>query len=106
MIPGYFILLCYYRFFSAIGVQIFLLVILNVSALKVLYAYVFQGNPTSTNPIASIFAWTRGLEHRGNLDGNQDLVKWCQAMEKACVDTVDSGKMTKDLAGCIHGLRK
>lgn len=64
-----------------------------------------KGNPTSTNPIASIFAWTRGLEHRGKLDGNQDLVKWCQALEKACIDTVDSGKMTKDLAGCIYGLK-
>lgn len=64
-----------------------------------------KGNPTSTNPIASIFAWTRGLEHRGKLDGNQDLQKWCQALEKACVDTVDSGKMTKDLAGCIYGLK-
>ena len=65
-----------------------------------------QGNPTSTNPIASIFAWTRGLEHRGKLDGNADLQKWCNALEKACVDTVDSGKMTKDLAGCIYGLKK
>lgn len=65
-----------------------------------------KGKPTSTNPIASIFAWTRGLEHRGKLDGNQDLIKWCQSLEKACVDTVDNGKMTKDLAGCIHGLKK
>ncbi|XP_019621335.1 PREDICTED: isocitrate dehydrogenase [NADP], mitochondrial-like [Branchiostoma belcheri] len=62
-----------------------------------------QGNPTSTNPIASIFAWTRGLEHRGKLDGNQDLVKFCQTLEQACIDTVDSGKMTKDLAGCVYG---
>ena len=65
-----------------------------------------KGNATSTNPIASIFAWTRGLEHRGKLDGNQDLQRWATTMEKACVDTVDSGKMTKDLAGCIHGLKK
>ncbi|ESO85992.1 hypothetical protein LOTGIDRAFT_220933 [Lottia gigantea] len=64
-----------------------------------------KGNQTSTNPIASIYAWTRGLEHRGKLDGNQDLQRWAQLMEKACVDTVDSGKMTKDLAGCIHGLK-
>lgn len=64
-----------------------------------------KGNPTSTNPIASIFAWTRGLEHRGKLDGNQDLVRFAQILEKACVDTVDSGKMTKDLAGCIYGLK-
>jgi len=64
-----------------------------------------KGNPTSTNPVASIFAWTRGLEHRAALDGNPDLAKWCQIMEKACVDTVDNGKMTKDLAGCIYGLK-
>jgi len=64
-----------------------------------------KGNATSTNPIASIFAWTRGLEHRGKLDGNADLQRFAQTMEKACVDTVDSGKMTKDLAGCIHGLK-
>lgn len=64
-----------------------------------------KGNATSTNPIASIFAWTRGLEHRANLDGNKELAKFTHVMEKACVDTVDSGKMTKDLAGCIHGLK-
>nr|XP_002124548.1 isocitrate dehydrogenase [NADP], mitochondrial [Ciona intestinalis] len=64
-----------------------------------------KGNPTSTNPIASIFAWTRGLEHRGKLDGNPDLVKFCQTLEKVCVDTVNNGVMTKDLAGCIHGLK-
>ncbi|XP_067142435.1 isocitrate dehydrogenase [NADP], mitochondrial-like [Centruroides vittatus] len=64
-----------------------------------------KGNPTSTNPIASIFAWTRGLEHRAKLDGNNDLKKFCTSLEKACVDTVESGKMTKDLAGCIHGIK-
>lgn len=64
-----------------------------------------KGNPTSTNPIASIFAWTRGLEHRARLDGNPELERFCHLLEKACVDTVDSGKMTKDLAGCIHGLK-
>jgi len=64
-----------------------------------------KGNPTSTNPIASIFAWTRGLEHRGKLDNNPELQKWCTSLEKACVDTVDGGRMTKDLAGCIHGLK-
>jgi len=64
-----------------------------------------KGNPTSTNPVASIFAWTRGLEHRGNLDGNPDLVKFCHQLEKVCVDTIDNGIMTKDLAGCIHGLK-
>lgn len=61
------------------------------------------GKPTSTNPIASIFAWTRGLEHRGNLDGNKDLVKFCQTLERVCIETVESGKMTKDLAVIIHG---
>jgi isocitrate dehydrogenase len=64
-----------------------------------------KGKATSTNPVASIFAWTRGLEHRATLDGNADLARYCQVMEKACVDTVDSGKMTKDLAGCIYGLK-
>ncbi|CAH2274203.1 Isocitrate dehydrogenase [NADP], mitochondrial [Pelobates cultripes] len=62
-----------------------------------------KGRPTSTNPIASIFAWTRGLEHRGKLDGNPDLIKFSQTLEKVCVETVESGVMTKDLAGCIHG---
>jgi isocitrate dehydrogenase len=61
------------------------------------------GKPTSTNPIASIFAWTRGLEFRGKLDGNAELVNFCQTLEKVCVATVESGKMTKDLAVCIHG---
>jgi isocitrate dehydrogenase len=61
------------------------------------------GKPTSTNPIASIFAWTRGLEFRGKLDGNQELIDFCQALEQVCVETVESGKMTKDLAVCIHG---
>ena len=57
---------------------------------------------TSTNPIASIFAWTRGLEHRGKLDGNQELIDFCHTLEKVCIDTVESGKMTKDLALLIH----
>lgn len=61
------------------------------------------GKPTSTNPIASIFAWTRGLEFRGKLDGNQELIDFCHALEQVCVETVESGKMTKDLAVCIHG---
>jgi len=61
------------------------------------------GKPTSTNPIASIFAWTRGLEFRGKLDGNAELINFCQTLEKVCVETVESGKMTKDLAVCIHG---
>jgi isocitrate dehydrogenase len=61
------------------------------------------GKPTSTNPIASIFAWTRGLEFRGKLDGNQPLIDFCQTLERVCVETVESGKMTKDLAICVHG---
>ena len=61
------------------------------------------GKPTSTNPIASIFAWTRGLEFRGKLDNNKELINFCHALEKVCVETVESGKMTKDLAVCIHG---
>ena len=62
-----------------------------------------KGKPTSTNPIASIFAWTRGLEFRGMLDNNQALINFCHALEAVCVETVESGKMTKDLAVCIHG---
>ena len=61
------------------------------------------GKPTSTNPIASIFAGTRGLEFRGQLDNNKELINFCHALEKVCVETVESGKMTKDLAVCIHG---
>lgn len=61
------------------------------------------GKPTSTNPIASIFAWTRGLEFRGKLDNNQELINFAQALEQVCIETVESGKMTKDLAVCIHG---
>ncbi len=62
-----------------------------------------QGKPTSTNPIASIFAWTRGLEHRGNLDGNAALVNFAKTLEKVCIETVEAGFMTKDLAVCIYG---
>ena len=62
-----------------------------------------QGKPTSTNPIASIYAWTRGLEFRGKLDGNQQLIDFAEAIEKTCVETVESGKMTKDLAMLIYG---
>ena len=62
-----------------------------------------KGNPTSTNPIASIFAWTRGLEFRGILDNNQELIRFSKALEEVCVETVESGKMTKDLAVCVHG---
>lgn len=62
-----------------------------------------QGKPTSTNPIASIFAWTRGLEHRAKLDNNPDLAIFAKTLEKVCIETVESGKMTKDLAVCVYG---
>lgn len=64
-----------------------------------------KGNPTSTNPVASIFAWTRGLAHRGLLDSNNNLIHFAQTLEKACIDVVESGQMTKDLAICIYGLK-
>ena len=57
-----------------------------------------QGKETSTNPIASIFAWTRGLAHRGKLDGNEELINFSQSLEAVCIDAVESGHMTKDLA--------
>jgi isocitrate dehydrogenase len=57
-----------------------------------------QGKETSTNPIASIFAWTRGLAHRGKLDNNEDLIKFSLTLEKVCIDCVENGSMTKDLA--------
>ena len=60
------------------------------------------GKETSTNPIASIFAWTRGLSHRGKLDGNQELIKFAESLEKVCIETVESGSMTKDLAILIN----
>ncbi len=62
-----------------------------------------KGRPTSTNPIASIFAWTRGLAFRGKLDNNQALIDFSLALEAVCIETVESGKMTKDLAVCIYG---
>ena len=62
-----------------------------------------KGKPTSTNPIASIFAWTRGLAFRGKLDDNQALIDFANALEAVCIETVEEGKMTKDLAVCIHG---
>ncbi|MCF8363219.1 MAG: isocitrate dehydrogenase (NADP(+)) [Prolixibacteraceae bacterium] len=62
-----------------------------------------QGKPTSTNPIASIFAWTRGLAFRGKLDNTPELTEFAEKLEKVCVETVESGKMTKDLALIIHG---
>ena len=57
-----------------------------------------QGKETSTNPIASIFAWTRGLAHRGKLDGNDELINFSKTLEKVCIDCVENGSMTKDLA--------
>ncbi len=57
-----------------------------------------QGKATSTNPIASIFAWTRGLSHRGKLDGTPEVTRFAETLEQVCVETVESGKMTKDLA--------
>lgn len=63
-----------------------------------------QGKPTSTNPVASIYAWTRGLAHRAKLDGTPELERFALALEEACVECIDSGKMTKDLVICIHGL--
>jgi len=62
-----------------------------------------KGQKTSTNPIASIFAWTRGLAFRGNLDNNQALIHFCNKLETACIKTVESGVMTKDLSLAIHG---
>ena len=61
-----------------------------------------QGKPTSTNPIASIYAWTRGLQYRGKMDGTPDVVNFALALEKVCVDTVEAGRMTKDLATLIR----
>jgi isocitrate dehydrogenase len=65
-----------------------------------------KGKETSTNPIASIFAWTRGLAHRGKLDGNEELINFANILEKTCVDTVESGEMTKDLAVLISREQK
>lgn len=62
-----------------------------------------QGKETSTNPIASIFAWTRGLMHRGRLDGNQPLIDFCEKLEQVCIETVEGGEMTKDLALLVYG---
>lgn len=62
-----------------------------------------QGKETSTNPIASIFAWTQGLMHRGKIDGNQPLIDFCEKLEQVCVETVEAGAMTKDLAILVYG---
>ena len=61
------------------------------------------GKKTSTNPIASIFAWSQGLLHRGKLDRNQYLINWANTLEKVCISTVEQGNMTRDLALCVHG---
>ena len=62
-----------------------------------------QGKPTSTNPVASIFAWTTGLKQRGKLDGTPDVVRFAETLERVCVETIEGGEMTKDLAVAIHG---
>merc|ERR1711962_93108 len=68
------------------------------------YRFHQQGKETSTNPIASIFAWTRGLLHRGKLDNNEKLTKFAEALEQTCTETIEAGFMTKDLAICIKGM--
>ncbi|HEY8465540.1 MAG TPA: NADP-dependent isocitrate dehydrogenase [Solirubrobacterales bacterium] len=65
-----------------------------------------QGKPTSTNPIASIFAWTRGLAARGRMDGTPEVTQFAETLERVCVETVESGKMTKDLALLVGGDQK
>ena len=65
-----------------------------------------KGEATSTNPIASIFAWTRGLSYRGKMDDNQPLINFAATLEKVCVDTVESGHMTKDLAMLVSDNQK
>jgi len=67
------------------------------------YRFYQQGKETSTNPIASIYAWTRGLLHRAKLDNNEKLKRFCEILEETCVSTIESGFMTKDLAICIKG---
>ncbi|KAI1280902.1 Isocitrate dehydrogenase [NADP] cytoplasmic [Halotydeus destructor] len=70
------------------------------------YRFHQQGKETSTNPIASIFAWTRGFLHRAKLDDNKELERFAKSLEKVCVDTIEAGAMTKDLAICIKGMDK
>src|SRR5690606_5572323 len=62
-----------------------------------------KGEATSTNPIASIFAWTQALSYRGKFDDNQDLIAFAEELERVCVETVESGAMTKDLALLVGG---
>ncbi|ESO97801.1 hypothetical protein LOTGIDRAFT_208961 [Lottia gigantea] len=68
------------------------------------YRFHQQGKETSTNPIASIFAWSRGLAHRAKLDNNPELTKFADSLEAVCIETIESGDMTKDLAICIKGM--
>jgi isocitrate dehydrogenase len=70
------------------------------------YRFHQQGKETSTNPIASIFAWTRGLAHRAKLDSNADLARFSQALEDVCIETIEAGFMTKDLALCIKNINE
>ena len=65
-----------------------------------------KGQETSTNPIASLFAWTRDLAHRAKLDNNKELSFFAKALEEVCIETIEAGFMTKDLAACIKGLPK
>jgi isocitrate dehydrogenase len=65
-----------------------------------------QGKPTSTNPIASIFAWTRGLQARGRIDGTAEVSTFAETLERVCVETVEAGAMTKDLALLVGGDQK
>ena len=65
-----------------------------------------NGKVTSTNPLASIFAWTRGLKFRGQFDNNEDLINFTKNLEETCIETVESGKMTKDLAILINEKQK
>ena len=68
------------------------------------YRFHQQNKETSTNSVASIFAWTRGLAHRAKLDNNPELSKFTESLEAACVGVIEAGKMTKDLAICIKGM--
>jgi isocitrate dehydrogenase len=65
-----------------------------------------KGNPTSTNPIASIFAWTRGLYYRGIFDDTPEVIRFAETLERVCIETVESGFMTKDLALLVGGDQK
>ena len=62
-----------------------------------------KGNETSTNSVASMFAWTRGLLHRAKLDNNDELKSFCETLERVIIETIEEGKMTKDLAICVKG---